>query len=119
MPTWKAFVNQRKRWASKTTHYNDKRVFFVLLFVYFFNCWFFVLLATSFWNAPNWKLLAGYLVLKTVIEWPFVATVATFYSEKKLMRYFFFLQPLHIIYTVAVGFISQLGTYEWKGRRTQ
>ena len=119
MLTWKAFVNQRKRWASKTQHYQDKRVFLVLLFVYVFNCWFFVLLAVTFWNLHAWKLAAGYLVLKTIIEWPFVAAVAKFYKEETLMRYFFFMQPLHILYTVFVGFISQMGTYEWKGRRTK
>ena len=44
MPTWKAFFNQRIRWASKATHYMDKRIFSVLLLVYLFNlsfwfCW--------------------------------------------------------------------------------
>lgn len=119
MPTWKAFINQRKRWASKTTHYNDKRIFFVLLFVYLLNVWFVVLLAATFSNAHVGMYALFFLLLKTAIEWPFVALVARFYNEQKLMRYFFFLQPLHIFYTVLLGFISQLGGYEWKGRRTK
>lgn len=119
MPTWKAFMAQRKRWASKTTHYNDKRIFWVLLFVYLLNCWFVVLLASSFWNVQILKYAFLFLFLKTGIEWPFVAMVARFYNEKKLMRYFFFMQPLHIFYTVLVGLLSQFGHYEWKGRRTK
>jgi cellulose synthase/poly-beta-1,6-N-acetylglucosamine synthase-like glycosyltransferase len=119
MPTWNAFVAQRRRWASKTTHYNDKRIFFVLLFVYLLNAWFIVLLIASFWKPAFLIYALAFLVLKTIIEWPFVSMVAKFYKEQKLMRYFFVMQPLHIFYTVVVGAISQLGRYEWKGRRTK
>lgn len=31
---WKAFINQRIRWASKATSYDDKRIFSVLILVY-------------------------------------------------------------------------------------
>jgi cellulose synthase/poly-beta-1,6-N-acetylglucosamine synthase-like glycosyltransferase len=119
MQSWRAFLNQRRRWASKTAHYQDKRLFWVLLYVYLFNCWFFVLLLATFWNGYTWKIAAAFLILKTAIEWPFVAAVARFYNEQKLMRFFFFLQPLHMGYTVLVGAISQWGRYEWKGRTTQ
>jgi cellulose synthase/poly-beta-1,6-N-acetylglucosamine synthase-like glycosyltransferase len=119
MPTWKTFINQRRRWASKTTHYNDKRIFFVLLFVYLLNVWFVVLLIASFWKPTVLIYALAFLLLKTIIEWPFVSMVATFYNEQKLMRYFFFMQPLHIFYTVLVGASSQFGSYEWKGRRTK
>ena len=30
MQSWKQFFNQRIRWASKATHYDDKRIFFVM-----------------------------------------------------------------------------------------
>jgi hypothetical protein len=119
MHTWNAFFAQRKRWASKTAHYNDKRVFFVLVFVYLLNCWFFVLLMAAFRNSDTVWICAAFLVVKTAVEWPFVALVAAFYKERRLMRSFIFFQPLHIAYTVLVGFISQLGTYEWKGRQTK
>jgi cellulose synthase/poly-beta-1,6-N-acetylglucosamine synthase-like glycosyltransferase len=119
MPNWKQFFEQRKRWASKTTHYNDKRVFFVLLFVYLLNCWFFVLLIAAFLNIRAIFIGAGFLFIKTIIEWPFATLVTTFYNERRLMRFFPWFQPLHIAYTVLVGFISQLGAYEWKGRKTR
>jgi cellulose synthase/poly-beta-1,6-N-acetylglucosamine synthase-like glycosyltransferase len=119
MQSWTTFFNQRKRWGSKTIHYNDKRVFAVLLFVYLFNCWFLVLLAASFWNPHAWKIVAGYLVLKTAIEWPFVAMVAKFYNSQHLMPYFFFMQPLHIFYTAVLGLLSQWSSYKWKGRITK
>jgi cellulose synthase/poly-beta-1,6-N-acetylglucosamine synthase-like glycosyltransferase len=119
MLTWKAFFRQRKRWASKTLVYDDLRIIAVLGFVYLFNCLFLALLAAALFNPVYWLYVAGYLLLKTAIEWPFVSSVAQFYGEQRLMKYFFPLQPLHIFYTVVVGALSQFGKYEWKGRRVR
>jgi cellulose synthase/poly-beta-1,6-N-acetylglucosamine synthase-like glycosyltransferase len=44
MPDWKSFLNQRIRWASKATNYKDKRVFWVLMLVYFTNLFLLLLL---------------------------------------------------------------------------
>jgi cellulose synthase/poly-beta-1,6-N-acetylglucosamine synthase-like glycosyltransferase len=119
MLSWKAFYNQRKRWASKTLVYEDYRILAVLAFIYLFNCLFFVLLIASAWH-PVYALYAiCFLLVKTLIEWPFVQSVAKFYGEQQLMKSFPLFQPLHVLYTVVVGFTSQLGSYEWKGRRTK
>lgn len=117
MPTWKAFVMQRRRWASKTAYYDDKAVFWVLVFIYLFNCLILVLATVAFFNVFYLYVLLGYVIIKTSIEWPFVKAVAKFYSEEKLMSYFPLMQPLHILYTIGVGLLSQLGKYSWKGRR--
>ncbi|HUC81430.1 MAG TPA: glycosyltransferase [Flavisolibacter sp.] len=119
MKTWKDFLMQRRRWASKTLVYDDWRIIAVLGFVLLLNLLFFVLLVAAFFNPYYWIHFFVYLFGKTIIEWPFVSSVAAFYGEQKLMRHFFFIQPLHIFYTVFVGIISQFGKYEWKGRRTR
>ncbi len=119
MISWKAFFQQRIRWASKTMHYQDKRVFAVLVFVYAFNVLFLVLLAAGFFSTTYWKAALLYWIVKTGIELPFLYAVSKFYQEKQLLRYFFFFQPLHMLYTASVGLLSQLGKYEWKGRITK
>ena len=119
MATWKDFFSQRIRWSSKATYYQDKRVMLVLAFVYFFNCLFFVLLAAFCFDVFYGWVLLFYLVAKLFIEFPFVFSVARFYKEQKLMAYFPLLQPLHILYTVVIGLVSQFGKYEWKGRKTK
>ena len=116
MPTGRAFYMQRKRWASKTFVYDDYRIILVLAFVYVFNLLFFLLLAAAFADPLYAFYALGFLVAKTVIEWPFVSSVARFYGEQRLMKYFFLFQPFHIFYTLVVGLASQFGTYEWKGR---
>jgi cellulose synthase/poly-beta-1,6-N-acetylglucosamine synthase-like glycosyltransferase len=119
MQTWKQFIQQRIRWSGKAVYYNDYRVMAVLMFVYLLNCLFFVLLITAIFHPWYYPVLLFYVIGKTAIEWPFVYSVAKFYNEQKLMKYFPLFQPLHILYVVAIGLISQFVKYEWKGRRTK
>jgi cellulose synthase/poly-beta-1,6-N-acetylglucosamine synthase-like glycosyltransferase len=116
--SWKDFFNQRIRWASKATHYNDKRIFWILLLVYGINLSFVILAIASFWKATWLFFLILLLVAKIIIEFPFVNAVAIFFQEQKLMKYFPFMQPIHIGYTIVAGWLGKFGSYEWKGRRS-
>ncbi|HET9745445.1 MAG TPA: glycosyltransferase, partial [Chitinophagaceae bacterium] len=66
--TWKEFFNQRIRWASKATDYNDIKIFSALFLVYFFNCALLALLVVGFWNPFSWIAFLGILIGKIVIE---------------------------------------------------
>jgi cellulose synthase/poly-beta-1,6-N-acetylglucosamine synthase-like glycosyltransferase len=115
--TWKQFFHQRIRWASKADRYDDKRIFWVLLLVYLLNICFLVGVVASFWN-NIWLFFTLLLLLaKILIEFPFVNSVAIFFGRQRLMKYFPFLQPLHIGYTIIAGWLGKFGYYEWKGRR--
>jgi cellulose synthase/poly-beta-1,6-N-acetylglucosamine synthase-like glycosyltransferase len=117
MPTWKDFFHQRIRWASKADHYDDKRIFRVLLLVYLLNACFLVTAVASFWKNIWLFFLVLLLIAKILIEFPFVNTVAAFFGRQKLMKYFPFFEPLHILYTLIAGWLGKFGGYEWKGRR--
>ena len=119
MKTWKEFFNQRIRWASKTRFYDDMRIFWVLLLVYLFNFSFLVLLVAGLWLHKLWLYFVLLLIAKTIIEFPFVYSVAKFFKKQSLLKYFFFFQPLHIGYTIIAGWLGQFGKYEWKGRRVK
>jgi cellulose synthase/poly-beta-1,6-N-acetylglucosamine synthase-like glycosyltransferase len=116
MESWKAFFNQRIRWASKAKHYGDKKIILVL---YLFNLSFLALVIAGFSCHHYWLYLAGLWPAKTIIEFPFVYSVSSFFSKQFLMKYFFFFQPLHIFYTIVSGLFGQFGRYEWKGRRVK
>ncbi len=119
MKTWSGFFSQRRRWASKTLIYEDRKIVLVLAFVYFFNLLSVILIVFSLLNSKYWLLTLVYLFSKPLIEYGFVSSVSKFYGDKQLLPYLFLYQPLHIFYTIFVGFISQFGKYEWKGRRTK
>ena len=119
MLSWKDFFMQRKRWASKTLIYDDHRIIVVLAFIYLLNCLFIALIVASLLNNFYWWFMLVFWIIKTLIELPFVYSVAKFYNDQKLVKFFFLFQPLHIFYTVLVGLISQFGKYEWKERKTK
>jgi len=116
MTQWKGFINQRVRWASKADTYDDQRIFWVLLLVYLVNVLFLVLAVGAFFNYWWLWLLLVLLVVKTIVEYPFVRSVAGFFGQQPLMVYFPLLQPLHIVYTVFVGWLGKFGSYSWKDR---
>ncbi|HTI11660.1 MAG TPA: glycosyltransferase [Puia sp.] len=115
--SWRGFVNQRIRWASKADKYDDKRIFWVLLLVYILNLFFIGLLLASWWNSWYLWLLLLLIVVKTAIEFPFVRSVAGFFGQQHLMVYFPALQPFHILYTVVIGWLGKFGSYRWKERK--
>jgi cellulose synthase/poly-beta-1,6-N-acetylglucosamine synthase-like glycosyltransferase len=119
MLSWKEFLMQRKRWASKTLVYDDYKIVAVLAFVYLLNCLFIALIIASLFHAFYWWFVLGFWLAKTIIELPFIQAVAKFYEERTIIKYLFLFQPLHIMYTVFIGITSQLGKYEWKGRKTK
>lgn len=115
-PNWSSFFHQRIRWASKADQYQDKRIFWVLLLVYVLNVCFLVLCIASFFKGTWFFLFLILLLAKILIEFPFVQSVARFFGRQRLMRYFPFLQPLHILYTLIAGWLGKFGSYRWKGR---
>ena len=96
--------------------YDDWRIILVLGFILLFNTLFFGLFVAACLHKIYWIHTLSFLIAKVIIEWPFVSSVAKFYDEQKLMRYFLPFQPLHIFYTVFIGLLSQVGNYEWKDR---
>ena len=117
--TWKAFFNQRIRWASKATGYDDKRIFAVLLLVYLFNLYFLVLAIAGFFCHHYWLYLVGLWVGKTIVEFPFFISLANFFNKQWAIKLFFLFQPIHILYTIISGLFGQFGKYEWKGRKVK
>jgi cellulose synthase/poly-beta-1,6-N-acetylglucosamine synthase-like glycosyltransferase len=115
--TWKQFFHQRIRWASKADKYDDKRIFIVLLLVYLLNVCFLAGAIAAFFKTTWLMLVLLFLLAKVLIEFPFVNSVAIFFGQQKLMKYFPFLQPMHIGYTIIAGWLGKFGHYEWKGRR--
>ncbi len=118
-PDWKGFLQQRIRWASKSGKYNDTRLTLILLLVYLFNVMLLVLAVGSFFDHALQFTAFTILCVKIVAELYFLAPVAKFFNNERVLRYFPLLQPLHIVYIVLAGFLGFVGGYEWKGRRVK
>lgn len=118
-PTWGAFIQQRIRWASKSGKYDDARLTTILIFVYLFNALFIALAIAGIWDGLYLQIAGGMLVAKVLAELLFLWPVARFFKDRWALRYFPFLQPLHIVYITLTGFMGFLGNYKWKGRQVR
>jgi len=116
---WKEFFNQRIRWASKATIYNDLKITGALLLVYAFNLALLILVIAGFWFHFLWLGFLLILLFKSAIEYFFIAPVFKFYKKTYLLKLFLFFQPVHILYTVIAGWLGSFGSFEWKGRRVK
>lgn len=119
MPDLKSFINQRIRWASKATSYSDKKIFLVLLLVYFFNFCLLVLPIIAVFHRQLFFYWFILLFVKTGCELIFMIPVAKFFNQEKLLWLFPVMQPFHIVYTVGSGWLGKFGKYEWKGRKVR
>lgn len=119
MKTWKTFINQRIRWASKAGDYTDWKIKTVLWLVYLLN----VLMAAAFIAALLHPVMLlywlGLLLVKTITELFFMAKITAFYNQRSLLKWFALMQPLHIFYTISAGFLGRFGSYRWKERKVQ
>ncbi|MFX8685037.1 hypothetical protein ABTM63_19820, partial [Acinetobacter baumannii] len=70
--SWRAFFQQRIRWASKADSYADKTIFYVLLIVYLLNASILVTLIIGCWNEWVFSQAVLLLFFKTAIELSFM-----------------------------------------------
>lgn len=114
----KAFIEQRKRWASKSHSYKSVYVKSISLLVYIVNLSLTINLAISiFYNSFAFPFLI-FFGIKCIVDWFFLYAVATFFGRKKLLLWLIPEQLLYIFYVGFIGFISALPgiSYSWKGR---
>ena len=124
--TIQQFFNQRIRWASKADQFDDKRIFIVLIIVYFLNVLMMVLPIVALISNRSISIIniqlsmfnfyASLLLIKTIFELFFLYPVAKFFNQTKLLWWFPIAQPFHIVYTVIAGWLGKFGKYTWKER---
>lgn len=115
-PSWKALWHQRIRWASKAHAYQSKSLRTAQWITGGFNL---VLIVQSIFCIlqPQESIAAlSIWLLKPWIEWPLLGSVAGCYRERRSLLTYMLLQPIHVIYLVALGLFGRRKTYQWKGR---
>lgn len=117
-PDLPSFISQRKRWASKSTKYKDKKVVALGVCIWLFNLAILLALAGFIWMLPlvNWFLLAA-LGIKMLVEFVFMIPITRFAGRSSLLVYIPLLSILHTVYMVYIGLAGNTGKYDWKGRK--
>lgn len=118
-PNLKEFMLQRRRWASKSTKYKDKKVVAFAVLIWLFNLSMLVNALLSFYDIAFFKLLLVQYILKYLFELVYLFPIAKFFGRVKLLSLLFMLIPVHVVYFVYIGIMSKSKSYDWKGRNVR
>ncbi|MBE7175779.1 MAG: glycosyltransferase [Mucilaginibacter polytrichastri] len=114
--TLQSFLNQRRRWASKSTKYKDKRVVALAVLIWLFNVTLLINTVGAFFTPVFTRIALTQFLFKLVFEVAFLLPVLGFFRRVRLISLAFILSPVHVLYLVYVGVAGNTGKYQWKGR---
>ena len=115
-PTWAALISQRKRWAAKTSAYNNwfgKLTGFIVLLM---NAMIISSLTLGVFDLFDFRVLFYILVIKFSIDFLLIYKTASFLGQKGFLRNYglgFLIYPFFSVYIV---FVSAFKGYKWKDR---
>ena len=115
-PDLAAFIQQRRRWASKSTKYKNKGIVVLGVSIWLFNLLILVNAVLGFFD-PVFFLIGGLsLLFKFIAEITFLVPMCRFAQRQDLLWYQPFLTIIHIFYFVYIGIAGNSGKYNWKDR---
>lgn len=111
------FINQRVRWASKSSKNTDHRITAVLSFLLLYNLLLVAGLIMGFiYNPVIIVAVIGALLVKAVVDFLYLFRVSDFFNQRHLLWSFIPAQLFYYLYIPVVGIYSNFFSYEWKGR---
>jgi cellulose synthase/poly-beta-1,6-N-acetylglucosamine synthase-like glycosyltransferase len=115
-PTLGEFIQQRKRWASKSTRYKNKLIIVLGVLVWLFNLSIVLNLFAGLLNLVYLQVGLAQLLLKIIIEFAFLISVTRFAKRTELLVLLPLLNVMHVVYIIYIGVAGNSGKYNWKGR---
>jgi len=110
------FMQQRRRWASKSTKYIDKRVTAASISIWLLNVSLLGNFIAGLFIAPFFKIFLVLFILKLLFETAVQVPIHIFFRRAWLLCFMPLLSFIHIGYFVYVGLMGNTSKYTWKGR---
>lgn len=115
-PTLGEFIQQRKRWASKSTRYKNKAIIVLGVGIWLFNVSILLNIGIGLFDGFYFGLAVTQLLIKILLEFIFLYQVTGFAKRRELLVLLPILNLMHILYLVYIGVAGNSGKYNWKGR---
>lgn len=117
---WKGFIQQRKRWASKSTIFFDYRTSLMLGSVFLLNLCLLLAIPFAFFYKEFSNFLTYAILLKFVFDGFLIFQTLRFFKNKKFLPYIVLVEFFYTPYVVFVGIVGNFSsTYIWKGRKVR
>lgn len=114
--TWHDFLQQRKRWVSKSLYYRDAAAISTALLVFLINTSSLVFLFL-FITGRNYWFFSFFFLIKSFTDILFLQRFLRFYEKKISVLYLMVFELIYPFYTVFFAFAGITTKYSWKGRR--
>lgn len=115
--TWKAVINQRIRWASKTSKQKNPSSALLGILVFLVNLSLLAFPFLMYFQAENWEFYAALFILKIIVDFFILKIAANFFRKKIALGNFLLSTITYTIITMIVVVGSLRGSYVWKGRK--
>jgi len=109
-------IQQRLRWASKTSNYNNWFAKCVGLIVLLGNLTCLLLMPAAFLNYITPKIAIALFVIKFSIDFLLLFKAARFFKQENLLLSYIFSCLIYPFFSVYIAFLSFFKSYHWKGR---
>lgn len=114
--TWAALLEQRIRWAGKTTAYNSLFAKLLGLLIFMYNLSLVALLLLCVSGEAPWMALGFLFLVKFNIDFFLLYKTARFFEQTKVIKSYFTSSLVYPFYAVLVALLSLKKSYTWKGR---
>ena len=112
----KDFINQRIRWASKSNSYKDFDSIIVALLVFLINLSLVMLLLFSPFSFFYFEYFISFFIVKLFCDYIFLKPILLFFKKNDLIKLIFPLQIIYPFYITLITVLSNLFSFNWKGR---
>jgi cellulose synthase/poly-beta-1,6-N-acetylglucosamine synthase-like glycosyltransferase len=111
------FIQQRRRWASKSMKYTDRKIVVMVSLIFLYNLSLLLNAFLGFYDPFLWKILLFQLAAKIICDGAFIISTLAFFKKTSYIIFIPVILILYVIYILFMGFYSNFGgNYEWKGR---
>ena len=113
---FKKMVQQRIRWASKTSAYTSNFAKLIGIIVFIMNLAFSLSLLLGIFKLFPFPYFMILFLVKFNVDFVLLYNASQFFKQESLMRHYMISSVLHPFFSVYVAFLSLFGGYQWKGR---
>ncbi len=109
------FINQRVRWAAKSSKYGSDYLKFISVLVGLANISLIILFFLAIFGVSLSKILP-IISLKIFVNFWMIKITSSFLDNKRKLYYYPIVSILYPFYIIGISILSQFSSFEWKGR---
>jgi biofilm PGA synthesis N-glycosyltransferase PgaC len=116
-PTCKQLLDQRVRWAAKSTAYKNWFSKLVSIVVLLMNMLLIVLFFSSLFSYTSWSFFILIFGIKFTVDILLLFKTTSFFKQQKVLVYYVLSSLLYPVFIMFVVIASLSSGYSWKGRQ--